>query len=943
MFLLPNPFIFQSSNLSILSSSNLSILLLYYTYPLFVIDNIFLKEQIRASFFVNFVVYADDEMNSVPDNNTIPSRSPIQKIIRKLWKGLLYIFLVCVVLIGVAFGIGIMYESEVKQYVINELNKQLNTPIIIDTKDINFSIIKKFPYASVDFERLKALDAVESKNKDTLFKANKISFQFNLPDIFKKNYHIRKIEIVNVTLNIRIDENGNDNYHFWKKSSDSTNANFAFALEEIQMSQIRVIYKNHQNHQKADVTINKSDLSGEFSEKKYSLKTTAELFINTIQHDSISYLRKKNVFADVTLNVDNTIDSYKIGYGKIKIEDLVFETGGEVLHASTQPLLNIAIKGKDMNIKSLMSLIPKEYKKNIEEYKSTGDFYFDANIQGLLTKEQSPQVIAEFGMRNATIEQTKEKIVLNNVNLKGHYTNGSPNEKQPSALILKPFSATINSEQLKGELSIINFNNPSINGKIKASFNLSELQHFVKIDTIEQISGGVIIDALFKANNRDAITGLYKEVTTAGDLKINSMNLQLKNNILKFSNINGDFKFNNNDLIVNRFSGNVSNSDFELKGFFRNIVGYVLKDKQDINVEATLHSKMINLNEILANKQEGEEKTSKYKLQFSEHINVNLNSEIERLEFRKFTAQDIKGIIQMKERKLVIDPVTLSTMGGVINTSGVVDGSDTTNLVVTCFSDFNKIDISQLFSKFENFGQTNITDKNIKGLATFKVQFSSEFSPELKMDMDKLYAGIDLNIENGELNNVESMKNLSRFIDLKELENIRFATLKNQIEIKKQIITIPKMEVKSSAINLTVSGTHTFDNKIDYRIKLSLNELLSKKAKRAKKENDEFGQVADDGLGRTNLFLRMTGTASNPTIKYDSKSAVQHVKQDMKVEKQNFKGILKDEFGLFKKDTTITPKAPTEKGKNSTIKWKEADKKQEKKELKKPKKEEEDF
>src|SRR4051812_44331967 len=801
-------------------------------------------------------------MNSVPDNNNLPSTTPIQKHIRKIWKGLLYIVLLFIALVGLAFGIGVMYESEVKQYVINELNKQLNTPVIIDTKDIDFSIIKNFPYASIDFKDLKAMDAIESKRKDTLFKANKISLQFNLPDIFKKNYHIKKIEIENVVLNIRIDENGNDNYHFWKKSTDSANTNFAFALEKIEVTQLRIIYSNLQKHQKTDVTINKSNLSGEFSEKKYSLKTTAELFFNTIQSDSISYLKKRKVYADVTLNVDNIADSYKIGYGKIKIEDLAFETSGEVLHASTEPVLNIAIKGKDMNIKSLLSLIPKQYKKNIEEYKSTGDFYFDASIQGAFYKDLSPQVTADFGMRKATIEQIKENIVLNNVNLKGHYTNGTMDGKQPSALTLQPFSATINQEQIKGELTIINFSNPSINGKIKATFNLSELQHFVKIDTIEQISGGVVIDAVFKANNRNAETGLYNEVTTAGDLHISNMSLQIKNNILKFTNINGDFKFNNNDLIVNQFSGNVSSSDFELKGFFRNIVGYALKDKQDINVEATLHSKMINLNEILANKQEDVAKQSKYKLKFSEHINVNLNSEIEHLKFRNFTAKDIKGIVQLKDKKLVVDPIALSTMDGVITTSAVVDGSDSTKLVVSCFSDFNKINITQLFSEFENFGQANITDKNIKGLATFKVQFSSEFSPELKMDMDKLYAGVDLSIENGELNNVESMKSLSRFIDLKELENIRFATLKNQIEIKKQVITIPKMEVKSNALNLTASGTHSFDNKINYRKKLSLNELLSKKAKREKRKNDKFGQGADEGLGRTNFFLLMTGTAS---------------------------------------------------------------------------------
>jgi hypothetical protein len=881
-------------------------------------------------------------MTKEPATDSInPNASASPSFFRKLRKGILYLFATFIGIVGLILLLACIYEEDVKKYVITELNKQLNTEVLIDTKDIDFSIIKNFPYASVDFRHLKAMDAVSSKQKKTLFKAEAISFQFSLVDMFRKNYRIRKLVLDQVLLDIRIDKDGNDNYHFWKSSSDTTSGNTAFALEKIEMRQIRVLYDDRKSGQNMDIAIHKADLSGQFSEKNYSLKSTGELFVESLGTDSINYLKKKNVQVDLLLDVNNVSSSYKFGLSKLKIEDLLIDLSGEILNASTAPVVNMALKGEDMNINSILSLIPKQYKKEIEQYKSTGDFYFNATIQGAYTDKQSPQIIADFGMRNATIKQVKENIMLDQVNLKGHYTNGDQ-KKIPSSLTLIPFSARIRNERIQGEVSIMNFDNPSVHGKVKADFNLSELQQFVKVDTIERISGQVMIDAVFKADHRNAQTGLYKEVTTAGDLKIKGMNLHIKNNILRFSNINGDFKFNNNDLVVNEFSGNISQSDFELKGFFRNIVGYALKDKEDIDVEATLNSHNINLNELLANKAEDKAGGSKYKLKFSEHINVNLNSEIEQLHFRKFEARDIKGIVKLKDKKLVVDPIAFSTMSGNITTSGVVDGSDTSRIIVTCFSDVNRINISQMFYQFENFGQSTITDKNIKGIATFKIRFGTELTPELDMNMDKLTSSIDLSIENGELNNVESMKSLSRFIDLKELENIRFATLKNQIEIRNQMIHIPKMEIRSSALDLTASGTHSFDNKINYRIKLALNDLLARKA-RAKKENDEFGEVADDGLGRMNLFLLMSGTVDKPLIRYDSKSAVQHVKQDLKAEKQTVKSLLKDEFGMFKKDQKIPDKKPAAMPLPAKIKWEESDKKEEKKVLRKPKKEEEDF
>ncbi|MEO6903849.1 MAG: AsmA-like C-terminal region-containing protein [Bacteroidia bacterium] len=847
-------------------------------------------------------------------------------------------------LIIILFTVSTYYKEEVKQYVINEVNSQLNTQVIINSKDISFSLLKNFPYASVDFNNLKALDAGNYKKKDTLFNAKKISFQFNLLDIFRKSYHVKKIEVENVRINIHVDENGNDNYHFWKNNTKKGDSNFSFALEKIVLNHIEVVYNNFEKNQFINALINKGELAGKFSNTNYSLKTNSHLFVNSIKIDSVNYINQKNVSTDFTLEVDNQTAIYKIKNGKIKIEDLVFEVGGNIVN-NEKMAVDIALQGKNMNIKTLLSLIPRAYKNKIENYKSNGEFYVNATFKGNFSKIDTPEIIANFGIKKAAITEIKEDIVLSDVNLTGKYTNG--NKKTPSSLTLIPFSAFINKNAIAGTLSIYNLDNPIISGKIKANIELSELQRFLKIDTIQTISGNLKVDAVFGENKNSMPTERYNDIRTSGDLKINNVNLKLKNNALQFKNITGNFKFNNNDLIVDGLKGNISSSDFELKGFFRNIIAYALHSKEDVSIEASLYSNFINLNELLANKEENKQADSKYKLKFSEHLNVNINTEVQSLKFRKFEASSIKGVIKLQKKKLIMDPISFSTMNGTITANALIDANDSTKIVVTCLADIDKINITQMFYSLENFGQNYIMDKNIKGITTCKIKLSSEFSPQLEMDMNTLNASLDMNIENGELNNVNAMKSLSRFIDLKELENIRFATLKNQIEIKKEKIYFSKMEVKSSAINLTALGTHTFNNAIDYKIKLSLNELLARKAKKAKKENNDFGEVADDGLGRTNLFLSMTGTVEKPNIKYDSKSAVQNVKKDIKEEKQNFKTILKEEFGLFKKDTTLNNKTKKEINPKFKIKWGEADKNKntEKKELKKPKKAdlEEDF
>ena len=119
-------------------------------------------------------------------------------------------------------------------------------------------------------------------------------------------------------------------------------------------------------------------------------------------------------------------------------------------------------------------------------------------------------------------------------------------------------------------------------------------------------------------------------------------------------------------------------------------------------------------------------------------LDVNLNSEIQHLVFRKFDATNIRGVIKLKDKRMVVDPIVLNTMNGSITTSGLIDGTDSTKLLITCFSDVNKINVTKMFEAFENFGQTAVTDKNLKGVATAKIQFAAVLSPELQMDLDKL-------------------------------------------------------------------------------------------------------------------------------------------------------------------------------------------------------------
>ena len=106
------------------------------------------------------------------------------------------------------------------------------------------------------------------------------------------------------------------------------------------------------------------------------------------------------------------------------------------------------------------------------------------------------------------------------------------------------------------------------------------------------------------------------------------------------------------------------------------------------------------------------------------------------------------------------------------------------------------------------------------------------------------------------------------------------------------------MEIRSNALDIELTGTHTFEDLIDYRFAFRFRELKDQQ------RDSEFGEVLDDGTGMR-VYMRMHGPLDDPTIEWDKQAKKEQAKENREEAKQDAKAILKTEFGFFKNDTTV--------------------------------------
>ncbi|MCD4680737.1 MAG: AsmA-like C-terminal region-containing protein, partial [Bacteroidales bacterium] len=491
-------------------------------------------------------------------------------------------------------------------------------------------------------------------------------------------------------------------------------------------------------------------------------------------------------------------------------------------------------------------------------------------------------------------------VVLTDVQFSGSYTNGKTRALESSKILINNFSAGLKEGRIKVNFKMTNFVKPEVVLVTDSELDLGELQNFVKIDTIQVISGKLDIKASYKGKLSSIDNFTHNDFinsTTSGKMIIKNMDYQLAGDKNIYKNLNADISFNNNDLIVDTLSGNISGSDFSLQGYFKNFLSFIFIPEENLIIEAELHSRNVKLDKLLVSN--SSETEGEYKLDFSDRLEFYLDFNIEKLTFEKFEAKNISGKLKIKERKLNVPYLSMQSEDGITQAKGFIDGTENNKLFIDCEATIRNVNVKKLFYEFGSFGQSGLTEKNISGTLNADVKFSGIWNPSLKVDPSSIYTKADIIIEDGALIDYPPIMELSEYIKDADLSNVKFSTLQNKIEIINEQIFIPDMEINSDAIDIFASGLHKFNNEINYHLRVLWSEL---KSKNYKDEENEFGIVIDDGLSKTTLFFVISGTLDNPIVKYDKKGVKDKIINDFIKEKQKIKEIFREEFNNKEED-----------------------------------------
>ena len=280
-----------------------------------------------------------------------------------------------------------IYEDEIKQYAVEELNKNLAVPVAVE--EIELTLFSQFPFASLQFNNLFISDAA---NSDTLMYAEHLYMNFNFWDMIDGDYTVKELKVENSVIKLRIDSLGNENYQILKEDSlDTKKDKFSFALEEVSFDKIRLSYSNHNTQQYSSINSENINFSGNFSQSNYELSATSNFYINQLKSNSVKYVENKNASVKIVLNIDTDSSIYQLKKAAFSVEDLLFDIEGKYTNNKDSSFMDLNIKGRNIDLQTAFSIFPKEYFQTLSEYNASGMVVFETKIEGIISKDSLAQ------------------------------------------------------------------------------------------------------------------------------------------------------------------------------------------------------------------------------------------------------------------------------------------------------------------------------------------------------------------------------------------------------------------------------------------------------------------------------------------------------------------------------------------------------------------------
>lgn len=558
---------------------------------------------------------------------------------------------------------------------------------------------------------------------------------------------------------------------------------------------------------------------------------------------------------------------------KLNIDGVPFYLEGVFNFIKHSPDYFLNIRTPHINFSKAVSFFTDTIQKKLKVFSFVKPVSLNIKLSGKTLYRFVPLV-------KVTLSATDNNVItpngmFENCTFTAFYTNekvaGEKRIDENSVIHIKNFSGQWEKIKLASKsMMFSNLKKPFLECDLKSDVDMKSLNSLSGSSTLHFLSGKLSVDIQFRGpiNGDDSTASNIN-----GDINFSNAGIKYLPRDFTLSDCDGSLKFVNNDLIVPKLTANAGNTRLIMKGSANNFLSLLNVSPEKLALHWKVSSPELHLQDFKAFLSKAESKkenkkaslgtaTSKVDKMFSDG-DVFIDMETPEMDYKTFKATNVKANVVFKSTEIKLENISLNHAGGSMQVSGTMKNGVQSN-PLSLQTQMNGMDIPRLFTAFNNFGQDAITNKNLKGRLSANVNFHTAITNNATLVTDASEGTIHFLLENGELNNFEPLLKIGeKAFKKQDFSQIRFADLKNKLEVKGTSFIVNEMEIRSTALNFFVEGVYDFKKGTDMSIKLPLRNLMKSQA------NTDLSDEAKTKKGVSLRLRAKTGDDGKLKVSWD--------------------------------------------------------------------------
>lgn len=526
---------------------------------------------------------------------------------KRNWRRLvLFVLLLPLFLFAVGLTLAYAKQDELVQKFLTQANEDFEGIVKIGNSHIEpFSA---FPYVSIDFEDIHIYEGKKQDKEAEIVHIRHCYVDFNIWDIVNADFVIKGIKLTDGTMRLVQHKDGTYNIANAlqsKKPAAEVEEDFRVELKSVSLTNVDIKKINEENDLMLDAFVDHAHTRVKSSNEHFYLDLDAAFMLTVVQAGDTSFVKNKHVEVSTELDIDERTKTLTVQPTTVKLENSDFGFGGTVGLEKDIPI-DLHFDGEKPNFDLVIALAPEEIAEAFRQFDNQGKVYFKAEVKGNSANGNRPEINATFGCENAFFNNKETHKTLDEIGLKGSFTNGKNRDLSTMKLEIQQFRARPEAGVFLGKLAVENFDSPDINIELKSDFDLDFIAKFVNAPELTGLAGKVKMtmnfhDIIDLTRPERAIEKLNESYFT--ELEIENLRFDSEALPAPIRDVDVKATLKGHAATIEYFNTQIGNTDLQISGSVSDLPAIIHHTDIPVTCDLEIQSRKIDIQELTATKE----------------------------------------------------------------------------------------------------------------------------------------------------------------------------------------------------------------------------------------------------------------------------------------------------------------------------------------------------